>query len=123
MIFFALGILILVVSFIIAFISLAREQKGNLGQLQSTDAEQLINSQFSSADLKISNQPKTDSNQASHEKKEHLKTAAKEPFFWEQQDSINTGQNLPSPSQDDTKPPRNLRGQIFLKDMTRKDEV
>ena len=123
MIFFALGILILVVSFIIAFISLVREQKGNLGQLQSTEAKQLINSQFSSADLQISKQPKTDSNQTSHEKKEYLKTAANEPFFWEEQDSVDISQNLPSPSQDDTKPPRNLRGQTFLKDMARKDEV
>ena len=123
MIFFALGILILVVSFIIAFISLAREQKGNVPQPQSADTPQLMNSQFSSAGLKISKHPKADSNQTSGEEKEHLKTAANEPFFWEQRDSVDTGQNLPSSSQDDTTPPQNLRGEISLKDMTRRDEV
>ena len=122
MIFFTLGILILVVSFFIAFISLARKQKGNFPPLQSVDAPQQINNPFSSADLKISKQPKTDLNQVPIEEKEHLETAA-EPFFWEQRDSVDIGQNLSSPSQDDTKPSQNLRGEISLKEMTRKDEV
>src|SRR3989304_7040013 len=119
-IFVVLGILILLVSFIVAFASLIYEHRSSIqteGELEPIKVSGENPKQGDSTEVSdISSPGDIKSNEISQE--DRLKTAATEIFPWEQDRA-----NIPTPRQDfvmfpeETKPVQRLNGVISIKDM------
>jgi hypothetical protein len=144
MIFFViLGVSILIVSFIIAFVSLIREQREHFNVKTSADSSSLQNGEDSSrAEQKLedsvseqlvqpveSGQPDINGSLSKNDAvsrvalEDHLETTATEAFPWEQkvQDAFDQSEDS-TLGKGEAKSPQKLRGEISLRDIISKSE-
>lgn len=141
MIFFALGILILVVSFIIAFISLAREGKESVGDQEingssviktsknpalgtntniSDESQLNLQSTQTGLDPNLSSISKVMQPRQAQDQEVSAKT---ESFPWEQQASVDLEAKPETSDDQDLEPTERSKGVISLQDLANKREI